>query len=229
VAEVLAGDRTWTALASHPASNWHTTTPSRTEDIADTLGGIADQLGTRAAAILAPPPAVPPDTGGHHEHRTQVSIAPGIHRPTTAVPLRHRHYRQVARAIAAALQVRVDQVTVTDDPLRYDGELDVPRDLISVTDGDAVRWFIPDPTARAGARWLLLGECYGCGACRVPVARIATAADLAACLDPANQDAAVEFWENRHDDGECDCTTRDDDDITDADEVFSPTPDVGAR
>jgi hypothetical protein len=93
---------------------------------------------------------------------------------------------RVARTVAAALQVPVDAVLVTDDPHRTyptrTGE--VPGDLITVTDlptGHAWR-FIPDHTT-PGQAWLLLDHCLGCSA-EVPVARVATLADLGDHLDP---------------------------------------------
>ncbi|MDU0295100.1 hypothetical protein, partial [Saccharothrix longispora] len=72
---------------------------------------------------------------------------------------------RVARTVAAALQVPVDAVLVTDDPHRtYPTRSgDVPGDLITVTDpatGSAWR-FVPDHTT-PGQAWLLLASCPGC-------------------------------------------------------------------
>jgi hypothetical protein len=107
----------------------------------------------------------------------------------------HRHHdwplwtRRAAtvRAIAAALGVPVDHVTVTDDPdRRYGLARQVPGDLITVTDPDTGgAWrFVPD-LATFGDGWLLLDECPGCGG-TVPLARVATVADLGDWLDPNN-------------------------------------------
>ena len=78
---------------------------------------------------------------------------------------------RVARTIAAALQVGVDGVLVTDDPHRqYRTRTGPgPGDLITITDpvtGRAWR-FIPDFTT-PGDGWLLLDRCPGCDA-EVPV------------------------------------------------------------
>ncbi|EHR48363.1 hypothetical protein SacmaDRAFT_0047 [Saccharomonospora marina XMU15] len=93
---------------------------------------------------------------------------------------------RVARTIAAALQVGVDGVLVTDDPHRqYRTRTGpVPGDLITVTDpvtGRAWR-FIPDFTT-PGDGWLLLDRCPDCEN-EVPVTRVATLADLGEYLDP---------------------------------------------
>ncbi|WP_154676374.1 hypothetical protein [Amycolatopsis benzoatilytica] len=93
---------------------------------------------------------------------------------------------RVARTIAAALQVPVEQVLVTDDPHRTYRTRSgpVPGDLITVTDPPTGRaWrFIPDFTT-PGDGWLLLDRCPDCEA-EVPVTRIATLADLGEHLDP---------------------------------------------
>ncbi|KAA2253300.1 hypothetical protein F0L68_33355 [Solihabitans fulvus] len=93
---------------------------------------------------------------------------------------------RVARTIAAALQVSVDTVLVTDDPHhQYPTRTGpVPGDLITVTDpvtGRAWR-FIPDFTT-PGDGWLLLDQCPDC-ATEVPLTRIATLSDLGDYLDP---------------------------------------------
>lgn len=103
---------------------------------------------------------------------------------------RHAHWPRWTRratsahAVAAALDVTVDAVTVTDDDTRaYGISGQYPGDLITVTDpasGGLFR-FLPDPTAH-GHGWLLLGPCANCAA-PVPVARVATLADLGADLD----------------------------------------------
>jgi hypothetical protein len=93
---------------------------------------------------------------------------------------------RVVRTIAAALQVGVDSVLVTDDPRReYRARTGpVPGDLITVTDPPTGRaWrFIPDFTT-PGDGWLLLDRCPGCEA-EVPVTRVATLDDLGEYLDP---------------------------------------------
>jgi len=93
---------------------------------------------------------------------------------------------RVAHTLATALHVPPDAVLVTDDPHRTyptrTGE--VPGDLITVTDpatGSAWR-FIPDHTT-PGQAWLLLAPCLGCPD-EIPVARVATLADLGDHLDP---------------------------------------------
>ena len=83
---------------------------------------------------------------------------------------------RVARTIAAALQVPVNAVLVTDDPHRtyHTRTGPVPGDLITVTDPLAARaWrFIPD-AAIPGDGWLLLDRCPDCDA-EIPATRIAT-------------------------------------------------------
>jgi hypothetical protein len=92
---------------------------------------------------------------------------------------------RVARTIAAALQVTVDSVLVTDDPQREYRTRDgtVPADLITVTEHLTGRlWrFIPD-NSTPGTAWLLLASCPGCGA-EIPVAHVAGLADLGDYLD----------------------------------------------
>jgi len=92
---------------------------------------------------------------------------------------------RVARTIAAALQVGVDTVVVTDDPQREYRTRDglVPGDLITVTEHLTGRlWrFIPD-NSTPGTAWLLLAPCTGCGA-EIPVAHVAGLADLGDYLD----------------------------------------------
>jgi hypothetical protein len=93
---------------------------------------------------------------------------------------------RVARTIAAALQVSVDSVLVTDDPDRaYRTRTGpVPGDLITITDPATERaWrFIPDLTT-PGEGWLLLDRCPDCGS-EVPATRIACLVDLGEYLDP---------------------------------------------
>jgi hypothetical protein len=92
---------------------------------------------------------------------------------------------RVARTIAAALQVPVDSVLVTDDPHRqYRARIGaVPGDLITVTDPLTGRaWqFIPDFTT-PGDGWLLLDRCPGCEV-EIPATRIAGLVDLGEYLD----------------------------------------------
>lgn len=133
------------------------------------LAGVADQA-VRAARLHR---AADPD-GFHHRHDT----------PETWNRWARR--ARVARTIAAALQVPVDAVLVTDDPHRtYTTRTgDVAGDLITVTDPLTARaWrFIPDFTT-PGDGWLLLDECPDCDA-EIPATRIATLADLGEHLDP---------------------------------------------
>ncbi|MGH3719422.1 MAG: hypothetical protein ACRDRI_11415 [Pseudonocardiaceae bacterium] len=99
-------------------------------------------------------------------------------------PRWERRARQ-GRALAAALGVPVDQVSVTDDPQRVYGT--VPGNLLIVTDpGDEHQWrFVPD--LGAAESWLLLDECPDCGA-TVPITRVAALADLGAYLDSEDPD-----------------------------------------
>lgn len=92
---------------------------------------------------------------------------------------------QKGRALAAALGVPVEWVTVIDDPQRVYGV--VHGDLLVATDPDSGRqWrFVPD--LGAAESWLLLDECPDCGAI-VAMTRIATLADLGAYLDSADAD-----------------------------------------
>jgi len=96
----------------------------------------------------------------------------------------------MAHAIATALNVPIDTVTVTDDPDRRYGLVgQYPGHLITITDPDtAHRWqFIPDPAAHDHG-WLFLDECPGCGGTNVPIARVATLADLGDYLDLDNDE-----------------------------------------
>ena len=92
---------------------------------------------------------------------------------------------RVTRTIAAALQMPVDSVIVTDDPQREYRTRDgtVPGDLITVTEHLTGRlWrFIPDTTT-PGTAWLLLDLCPGCEA-EIPIANVAGLADLGDYLD----------------------------------------------
>jgi hypothetical protein len=101
---------------------------------------------------------------------------PDRHRDWRAWELRARH----GRALAAALGVPADQVSVIDDPQRVYGA--VRGDLLIVTDPDGThRWrFVPD--LGATETWLRLDECPDCEAL-VPITRVATLADLGAYLD----------------------------------------------
>lgn len=92
---------------------------------------------------------------------------------------------RVARTVAAALQVPVNAVLITDDPHRtYRTRTGpVPGDLITVTDpatGQAWR-FIPDH-ATPGDGWLLLDHCLDCQA-EIPAVRVAGLVDLGEYLD----------------------------------------------
>lgn len=93
-----------------------------------------------------------------------------------------------AHALAAALGVPPEHVTITDDPDRaYGINGQYPGDRLRVTDPvSGHTWdFVPDHAAH-GYGWLLLGTCT-CQAL-VPVARIATLADLGAELeDPLHE------------------------------------------
>lgn len=92
---------------------------------------------------------------------------------------------RVARTVAAALQVPVDAVLVTDDPHRtYRTRTGpVPGDLITVTDpfGGRAWRFIPDFTT-PGDGWLLLDRCTDCEA-EIPATRVAALIDLGEYLD----------------------------------------------
>ncbi|WP_210435828.1 hypothetical protein [Saccharopolyspora sp. ASAGF58] len=97
--------------------------------------------------------------------------------------------------IAAALQVPVAWVTVTDDAHRtYRARSGpVPGDLIIITDISRSWRFVPDLTT-TGDGWLLIDACPSCGA-DVPTARIATLADLGDHLDPDHNKKPVhEFY-----------------------------------
>ncbi len=89
------------------------------------------------------------------------------------------------RALAAALGVPIERISVIDDPHRIYGA--VPGDLLIVTDPeDGHQWrFVPDLGATES--WLLLDECPDCEA-TVPMTRIATLADLGAYLDSTDPD-----------------------------------------
>ncbi|WP_033435469.1 hypothetical protein [Saccharothrix syringae] len=133
----------------------------------------ASDLAERAVRAARAHRAADPD-GFHHRHDT----------PQTWDRWARR--ARVARTLAAALDVPVDAVLVTDDPHRtYPTRAgDVPGDLITVTDpatGHAWR-FVPDHTT-PGQAWLLLDRCPSCAA-TVPAARIATLADLGDHLNP---------------------------------------------
>jgi hypothetical protein len=101
-------------------------------------------------------------------------------------------YRAKAvRMIAQRFGLPAFAVTVTDDPdRRYGLRHQFPGDLITVRDpatavgtGTVLR-FVPDFTAPSD-RWLLIDDCPECGA-PVPMARVATIADLGDYLDPDN-------------------------------------------
>lgn len=93
-----------------------------------------------------------------------------------------------AANIAAALGVGNDAVIVRDDPDRSHGigHNTTPGDLIEVTSEDGRCWcFIQDlPGFDPLWGWLLLEPCPYCEANQVPIARIASLADLGAHLDP---------------------------------------------
>lgn len=95
----------------------------------------------------------------------------------------------MTRTIAAALQVHVDSVIVTDDPQREYSTRDgtVPGDLITVAEHLTGRlWrFIPDNTT-PGTAWLLLDPCPDCGA-EIPIANVAGLADLGDYLDRGSE------------------------------------------
>jgi len=89
-----------------------------------------------------------------------------------------------AHAVATAFGVPADAVIVTNDDTRaYGISGQYPGDMITISDpaSERVLQMLPDPTAH-GHGWLLLGSCGHCEA-TVPVARIATLADLGAALD----------------------------------------------
>jgi hypothetical protein len=93
---------------------------------------------------------------------------------------------RAARTIAAALQVPVPWVTVTDDPDRiyHAAGNATPGDLITITEPLTGRtWqFIPD-FMTSGDGWLLIDRCPGCDA-DIPITPIASLADLGEYLDP---------------------------------------------
>ena len=111
-------------------------------------------------------------------------------------PRRHSEWnvwirrQSLATALAGALGVPIDTVTVGDDPDRgYGITPTYPGDLITVTEpGSGQTWrFMPD---LLGAHsWLLLGACPRCPATAVPLARITGLADLGAWhrTQPATQ------------------------------------------
>jgi hypothetical protein len=136
---------------------------------------------------------IPPGTVGVAEralHAASVYRAAdpdGLHRRHDTPNEWNRWARRarVIRTIAAALQVPVDSVLVTDDPHRTyrTRNGNVPGDLITVTDPASGRaWrFIPDSTT-PGEGWLLLDACPDCAA-EVPITRIACLIDLGEYLN----------------------------------------------
>lgn len=115
------------------------------------------------------------------------------HRAADPYAFDHRYDRpdiwtrraRTARDIAAALQVPLAAVSVTDDPHHaYGFGHRVPGDRITVIDADAVLRFIPDIGAQQGDRWVLLDECPECGAPDVPMVPVTGLADLGEWLDP---------------------------------------------
>lgn len=92
-------------------------------------------------------------------------------------------------AIATALGVPIDHVLIGHDPDRH--HLGSKSDLlITVTDPDTGElWrFLPEPHT---AGWLFLDACPDCDASSVPMARVATLADLGEYLDTDDSDLAA--------------------------------------
>lgn len=95
-----------------------------------------------------------------------------------------------ARWISTAFGVPIDHVMITHDPDRRYGDTgEVIGNLITIADpGTGELWrFIPDAD---GAGWLYLDACPDCDAPSVPVARVATLADLGEYLDTDDSDLA---------------------------------------
>jgi hypothetical protein len=141
---------------------------------------------------MTDPPA--PPRGPHGDDlATRATAASDLHRGLLgqrAFTRRHQNWvrwirhAQTAAALAGALGVRIDDVTVTEDPDRpYELAGYRPGPLITVTEPLTGRnWqFLPD-LAHVGDSWLLIDQCPGCTA-RVPTARVATLADLGDYLD----------------------------------------------
>jgi hypothetical protein len=147
----------------------------------DTVTTTVPTLAERAVHAARVHRAADPD-GFHHRHDTPEQWN------------RWARRARVAHTLATALNLPTGAVLVTDDPHRTyptrSGE--VPGDLITATDpATGTRWrFIPDHTT-PGQAWLLLAACPDC-ATDVPVARIATLADLGAHLDPDDTAVPVE-------------------------------------
>ena len=105
---------------------------------------------------------------------------------------------KTAHMVAQRFGLHAFTVTVTDDPdRRYGLRHQYPGDLITVTDPATARMlrFVPDFTAPSD-RWLLIDECPECGGI-VPMARVATIADLGDYLDPDN-DTRLEHLPTEH-------------------------------
>jgi hypothetical protein len=119
---------------------------------------------------------------------------------------------KAARMIAQRFGVHAFNVTVTDDPDRHYGlSHQYPGDLITVTDPATARVlrFVPDFTAPSD-RWLLIDECPECGGV-VPMARVATIADLGDYLDIDNDTRFDNLPTEHHGDPahRADCSQRD--------------------
>lgn len=148
-----------------------------------------------------PPPGLA-ERAVHAARAHRAADPDGFHRRHDTADQWNRWTRRarVARTLAAALQVPLEHVLVTDDPRRtYPTRTGpVPGDLITATDpstGHAWR-FIPDHTT-PGDGWLLLEHCPDC-ATEAPTARMATLADLGDHLDPDTPAAERRNEANRH-------------------------------
>lgn len=140
----------------------------------------------------------PKGTAGPRRLADRARAAAARHRLADSAGFGRRHAdwsgwtrrAQVARTVAAVLEVPVGAVLVTDDPVRgYGIAGHLPGDLITVIDPvDGSAWrFIP-AAASAGQTWLVLAACpSGCGG-EVPLARVATLADLGDWLKPGRDE-----------------------------------------
>lgn len=127
------------------------------------------------------------------------AIHAGHAHPRGSYERRHRDWprwarrRTAAGRLALTLGLPVELVTVDDDPDRAYGRNDteepIAGDLFTAYEpATTTQWrFISDWWAANGESWLLLGACPHCPATAVPIAQIASLADLGAhYLQPPN-------------------------------------------